>query len=213
MSISRRAMVESLPDPPKRMSADAAARKFELQQPLAGGRIVSWRKLPLLRRVAGKPRKIRARTMHLQIFGDDVPSAVNGDANRDFNLATDRIARAARNGRNLFMRHRGCHGRRCYRGRRWRSHRGLLRGNRSCNGRRYCVYGYFRNRAGTDARAEYKARAGPGTIVAHSESLNRSEVRCGAQLASDAVCFLELPRTAGRFSVRCHPRSPTFRAY
>ena len=24
---------------------------------------------------------------------------------------------------------------------------------------------------------------------------------------SDAVCFLELPRTAGRFSVRCHPRS------
>ena len=134
MSISRRAMVESLPDPPKRMSADAAARKFELQQPLAGGRIVSWRKLPLLRRVAGKPRKIRARTMHLQIFGDDVPSAVNGDANRDFNLATDRIARAARNGRNLFMRHRGCHGRRCYRGRRWRRHRGLLRGNRSCNG-------------------------------------------------------------------------------
>ena len=91
------------------MSGDTAARKFELHQPLARRQIGIRRKFPFLRSFGRKPRKILARTMDLQVLGNHISCAINGHANRDFDLAADRIARTARDSGNLCMDHRrGC---------------------------------------------------------------------------------------------------------
>ena len=112
------------------MSCDAAARKIELQQPLARGLIIRRRKLPLLCGIAREARKVSARTMHFQVLGDDIPGAIDSDANRDFDLAMDRIACTAGDGGNLFMHHRRYRGLSYYRGLRRRRRGGLLRSNR-----------------------------------------------------------------------------------
>ena len=88
------------------MPGDTVAGKFELHQPFARRRTIRRYKLPLSRGVRCKPCKVLARAVHLQILGDDISGPIDGDVNRDFNLAMDRPARAAGDGGNLLVQHR-----------------------------------------------------------------------------------------------------------
>lgn len=87
------------------MSGGTASSEFEPQQPLAQNRIVRGRKLPLFGGFGCQAGEILAWAVIFDAFIDDVARAIDSHANRDRDMAVDRVAGLARNVGNYFMEH------------------------------------------------------------------------------------------------------------
>src|ERR1700691_1546718 len=94
------------------MRSGAAATELEPQPPRSRRLVFRGNELPFSRGFGCQAREILARSAVLQGRADDVAGAIDGDANRDLDVAVYRLTRRARDVRNFLMEHGGSRGQR-----------------------------------------------------------------------------------------------------